>query len=110
MVDHGQTMVIPLPDHGRPWLQTMINHGKTIVDHGLTMILTPGFISVIIVNILLYIFVLGFTFRLNMSVAVRLLLLNFVDEIDSRFLSMFLTHDYHNTIFNISANNSSSNL
>ena len=42
MVDHGQTMVIQLPDHGRPWLQTMINHGKTIVDHGLTMILTPG--------------------------------------------------------------------
>ena len=45
MVDHGQTMVIPLPDHGIPWLQTMINHGKTIVDHGLTMILTPGMSS-----------------------------------------------------------------
>ena len=42
MVDHGQTMVISLPNHGRPWLETMFNHGKTMADHGLFMLLSPG--------------------------------------------------------------------
>ena len=42
MVNHGQTMVLPLTDHGRPWLLTMINRGKNMVDHGLTVVLTQG--------------------------------------------------------------------
>ena len=41
MVDHGQTMVIPLLDHGKPWPVTMVIHGKTMVNHGLTMVLSP---------------------------------------------------------------------
>ena len=28
--------------HSRPWSMTMIDHGKTTVDHGLTMILSQG--------------------------------------------------------------------
>ena len=40
MVDHGQTMVISLQNQGRPWLVS--NHGKTIVEHGLSMVLSPG--------------------------------------------------------------------
>ena len=42
MVNHGQTMVLPLTDRGRPWLLTMINRGKNMVDHGLTVVLTQG--------------------------------------------------------------------
>ena len=45
MVNHGQTMVLPLTDHGRPWLLTMINRGKNMVDHGLTVVLTQGLIE-----------------------------------------------------------------
>ena len=42
MVDHGQTMVISLQNQGRPWLETVFNHGKTMVEHGLSMVLSPG--------------------------------------------------------------------
>lgn len=42
MVYHGQTMVISLPNHRRPWLETVFNHGKTMADHGLFMPLSPG--------------------------------------------------------------------
>ena len=42
MVYHGQTMVISLPNHGRPWLETVFNHGKTMADHGLSLLLSPG--------------------------------------------------------------------
>ena len=40
MVYHGQTMVISLPNHGRPWLETVFNHGKTMADHGLSLLLS----------------------------------------------------------------------
>ena len=39
VVNHGQTMALPLTDHGRPWLLTMINRGKNVVDRGLTVAL-----------------------------------------------------------------------
>ena len=42
MADCGQTMVISLPNHGRPWLETVFSHGKTMADHGLFMLLSPG--------------------------------------------------------------------
>ena len=42
MVDHGQTMVKPLPNHGWQWLKTVINRGKTMVKHGLSMVLVQG--------------------------------------------------------------------
>ena len=42
MFDHGQTMVISLPNHGRPCLETVFNHGKTMADYGLFMLLSPG--------------------------------------------------------------------
>jgi len=45
MVNHGQTMALPLTDHGRPWLLTMINRGKNMVNHGLTVVLTQGIIK-----------------------------------------------------------------
>jgi len=31
-----------LSNHGRPWLETVFNHGKTMADHGLFMLLSPG--------------------------------------------------------------------
>ena len=41
MVDHFQTMVISLQNQGRPWLETVFNHGKTMVEHDLSMVLSP---------------------------------------------------------------------
>ena len=43
VIDHGQTMVILLPNHGTPWLETVFNHGKTMVEHGLSIVLLPGY-------------------------------------------------------------------
>lgn len=37
-VDHGQTKVIPLLHHVKPWWVTMILHGKTMVDYGVTVV------------------------------------------------------------------------
>ena len=39
VIDHAQTMVILLLNHGRPWLETVFNHGK-MVEHGLSMVLS----------------------------------------------------------------------
>ena len=33
--------VISLPN-GRPWLETVFNHGKTMVEHNLSTVLSPG--------------------------------------------------------------------
>ena len=38
MVDHGQTKVISLLYHVKLWWVTMIIHGKTIVDYGVTFV------------------------------------------------------------------------
>ena len=35
-------MVISLPNHGRPLLETVFCHGKTMVEHGLSMVLLLG--------------------------------------------------------------------
>lgn len=31
VIDHGQTMLILLLNHGRPWLETVFNHVKTMI-------------------------------------------------------------------------------
>ena len=42
MVDHGETIVISVPNNSRPLLETVFNHGKTMVEHGISMVLLPG--------------------------------------------------------------------
>ena len=42
MVDRSQTMVISLQNQGRPWLEIVFNHGKTMVEYGLSMVLSQG--------------------------------------------------------------------
>ena len=43
VIDHCQTMVILLLNHRRPCLETVFNHGKTMIEHGLSMVLSPGY-------------------------------------------------------------------
>ena len=43
VIDHFQTMVILLLNHGRPCLETVFNHGKTMIEHGLSRVLSPGY-------------------------------------------------------------------
>lgn len=38
VVYHGQTKVISLLHHVKPWWVTMIIHGKTMVDYGVTVV------------------------------------------------------------------------
>ena len=43
VIDHCQTMVILLLNHGRPCLETVFNHGKTMIEHGLSRVLSPWY-------------------------------------------------------------------
>ena len=42
MVDHGQTIVISLQNQGRPWLENRVQPWRTMVEHDLSIVLSPG--------------------------------------------------------------------
>ena len=61
-------VLISLPNNGRKWLETVFHHGETMVEHGLSMVLSPGVSMVIIIIIFIPFMIFNdfqFSFRLS---------------------------------------------